>query len=146
MTADLPIVEFAFPGPLRDKIVAAIEAGTKTTTSSLLREYEVAGEPVPHVGFRGVLVDSEGRRRAVLETTSVELLPLRDVPLGHALSEGEGYVSVDEWRAGHVRFWSTAEMRRELGDDFAVDDSTVVVLERFEIVREGIGYWSSESG
>jgi len=26
-------------------------------------------------------------------------------------------------------------MRRELGDDFAVDDSTVVVLERFEIVR-----------
>jgi len=135
MTADLPIVEFAFPGPLRDKIVAAIEAGTKTTTSSLLREYEVAGEPVPHVGFRGVLVDSEGRRRAVLETTSVELLPLRDVPLGHALSEGEGYVSVDEWRAGHVRFWSTAEMRRELGDDFAVDDSTVVVLERFEIVR-----------
>lgn len=135
MTADLPIIEFAFPGPVRDTIVAAIEAGTKTATSSLLREYEVAGERVPHVGFRGVLVDSAGRRRVVLETTNVELVPLRDVSLEHAVSEGEGYASVDEWRAGHVRFWSSAEMQDELGDDFTVEESSVVVLERFEIVR-----------
>ncbi|WP_200937086.1 ASCH domain-containing protein [Frigoribacterium sp. Leaf172] len=135
MTAELPIIEFAFPGPLRDRIVAAIEAGAKTATSSLLREYEVAGEPVPQVGFRGVLVDSTGRRRVVLETTAVELVRLSDVPLQHALDEGEGYASVDDWRAGHLRFWSSAQMQEELGDGFTVDDSSVVVLERFEIVR-----------
>lgn len=135
MTAELPIIEFAFPGPLRDRIVAAIEAGAKTATSSLLREYEVAGEPVPQVGFRGVLVDSTGRRRVVLETTAVELVRLCDVPLQHALDEGEGYASVDDWRAGHLRFWSSAQMQEELGDGFTVDDSSVVVLERFEIVR-----------
>ncbi|KQO81685.1 RNA-binding protein [Frigoribacterium sp. Leaf263] len=135
MTAELPIIEFAFPGPLRDRIVAAIEAGTKTATSSLLREYEVAGEQVPQVGFRGGLVDSTGRRRVVLETTNVELVRLCDVPLQHALDEGEGYASVDDWRAGHLRFWSSAQMQEELGDGFTVDDSSVVVLERFEIVR-----------
>lgn len=135
VTAELPIIEFAFPGPLRDRIVAAIEAGAKTATSSLLREYEVAGEPVPQVGFRGVLVDSTGRRRVVLETTAVELVRLSDVPLQHALDEGEGYASVDDWRAGHLRFWSSAQMQEELGDGFTVDDSSVVVLERFEIVR-----------
>ena len=135
VTAELPIIEFAFPGPLRDRIVAAIEAGAKTATSSLLREYEVAGEPVPQVGFRGVLVDSTGRRRVVLETTAVELVRLGDVPLQHALDEGEGYASVDDWRAGHLRFWSSAQMQEELGDGFTVDDSSVVVLERFEIVR-----------
>ncbi|KQR66724.1 RNA-binding protein [Frigoribacterium sp. Leaf172] len=129
------MIEFAFPGPLRDRIVAAIEAGAKTATSSLLREYEVAGEPVPQVGFRGVLVDSTGRRRVVLETTAVELVRLSDVPLQHALDEGEGYASVDDWRAGHLRFWSSAQMQEELGDGFTVDDSSVVVLERFEIVR-----------
>ena len=135
MTAELPIVEFAFPGPVRDKIVAAIEAGAKTATSSLLREYEVAGEPVPQVGSRGVLVDSAGQRRAVLETTNVELVRLCDVSLEHALNEGEGYSSVDEWRTGHLRFWSSAEMQEELGGDFTVHDSSVVVLERFQIVR-----------
>jgi len=135
VTAELPIIEFAFPGPLRDRIVAAIEAGAKTATSSLLREYEVAGEPVPQVGFRGVLVDSTGRRRVVLETTAVELVRLGDVPLQHALDEGEGYASVDDWRAGHLHFWSSAQMQEELGDGFTVHDSSVVVLERFEIVR-----------
>src|ERR1700680_52842 len=29
---DLPVAEFAFPGPLRDRLVAAIVAGAKTTT------------------------------------------------------------------------------------------------------------------
>jgi uncharacterized protein YhfF len=30
---DLPVAEFAFPGPLRDQLVAAILAGTRTTTA-----------------------------------------------------------------------------------------------------------------
>ena len=37
---DLPVAEFAFPGPLRDQLVAAIVAGTKTTTSRLVADYE----------------------------------------------------------------------------------------------------------
>jgi len=39
---DLPIVEFAFPGPLRDQLVAAILAGEKTTTTSLVADYDPA--------------------------------------------------------------------------------------------------------
>lgn len=31
---DLPKAEFAFPGPLRDQLVAAILDGTKTSTTS----------------------------------------------------------------------------------------------------------------
>jgi len=45
MDDELPVIEFAFPGPLRDRLVAAIESGTKTSTSSLLREYDVGGDP-----------------------------------------------------------------------------------------------------
>jgi uncharacterized protein YhfF len=44
---DLPVVEFAFPGPLRDQLVAAILAGDKTTTSGLIADYELAGDPLP---------------------------------------------------------------------------------------------------
>ncbi len=40
-----------------------------------------------------------------------------------------------EWRAGHERFWGSAQMRAALEDpDFVVDDTTPVVLERFRVV------------
>lgn len=127
---ELPDVEFAFPGPLRDALLAAIADGSKTSTSSLLREYEVEGEPLPVVGNRGWVIDSDGGRTFVVETTGVDVVRLGDVPLQHALDEGEGYTSVAEWRAGHERFWGSDELRAELGEQVVLDDDTMVVLER----------------
>lgn len=46
----LPRAEFAFPGPLRDRLVAAILDGSKTATSSLAEEYERLGERLPVAG------------------------------------------------------------------------------------------------
>jgi uncharacterized protein YhfF len=134
---DLPVAEFAFPGPLRDQLVAAIVAGTKTTTSGLVADYENENEPLPRPGMRQAVVDSAGRPVAVIETTAVRVVRLGDVDLAHALGEGEGYASVAEWRAGHERFWHSAEMRAALGDpDFTVDDDTLVVAQAFRLIRE----------
>ncbi|MFE7560637.1 ASCH domain-containing protein [Kitasatospora sp. NPDC057500] len=127
--------EFAFPGPLRDRLVGAVLSGAKTSTTGLLAEYEREGEPLPVVGTRGAVVDSDGRIVAVTETTEVRVVPLVEVDLRHALDEGEGYASVAEWRAGHEGFWHGAELRAALGDPaFTVDDGTAVVLERFRLV------------
>ena len=113
---DLPVAEFAFPGPLRDQLVAAIVTGGKTTTTGLVADYENENEPLPRPGLRQAVIDSAGKPVAVIETTAVRVLRLGDVELAHALGEGEGYTSVPEWRAGHERFWHSAEMRRALGD------------------------------
>lgn len=49
-------MEFAFPGPLRDRLVAAVLSGAKTATSGLVLAYERENEPLPTAGqFR--LVD-----------------------------------------------------------------------------------------
>jgi uncharacterized protein YhfF len=134
---DLPVAEFAFPGPLRDQLVAAIVAGSKTTTSGLVADYENEHEPLPRPGMRQAVVDSAGRPVAVIETTAVRVVRLGDVDLAHALGEGEGYASVAEWRAGHERFWHSPEMRAALGDpDFTVDDDTLVVAQAFRLTRE----------
>ncbi|GGO31659.1 hypothetical protein GCM10011576_60790 [Micromonospora parathelypteridis] len=101
---DLPLAEFAFPGPLRDSLVAAILSGAKTSTSALLVGYERANEPLPEVGERSAVVDSEGRRVAVIELIEVRVLRFADVDLQHALAEGEGDESVAQWRAGHEGF------------------------------------------
>ncbi|RZS40811.1 uncharacterized protein YhfF [Herbihabitans rhizosphaerae] len=134
--SDLPIAEFAFPGPLRDTLVAAILSGAKTSTSSLLLGYEREGEPLPTVGEREVVVDSDGRGVAVIECTEVRLVRLADVDLAHAIDEGEGYETVAQWRAGHERFWHSPEVRAEFDDpEFTVDDETVVVAQRFRVTE-----------
>lgn len=133
---ELPRLLFAFPGPLRDTLVAAILSGAETTTTGLVVQYEAEDEPLPEAGRLGVMVDSFERPLAVLETVAVDTVRLADVDWEHARDEGEGYRSVAEWRAEHERFWHGAEMRAQMDDpDFTVDDDTIVVTERFRVVR-----------
>jgi uncharacterized protein YhfF len=132
---DLPPVAFAFPGPLRDQLVAAILSGAKTSTSALVLAYERENEPLPRVGQQMAVVDSEDRRVAVIELTDVRVVPLADVDLQHAIDEGEGDESVAQWRAGHERFWHSTEARAELGEpDFTVNDDSLVLALRFRLV------------
>ncbi|MFE3514371.1 ASCH domain-containing protein [Streptomyces sp. NPDC059166] len=126
----------AYPGPLRDRLVAAVLSGEKVATSGLLAEYEAEGEELPPVGERSALVDSDGREVAVVELTEVRVLPLGAVDLRHVRDEGEGHSSVAEWRAGQEPFWHCEEMREALGDPhFTVDEETMIVAERFRVVE-----------
>lgn len=133
----LPLAAFAFPGPLRNSLVASILTGTKTTTTSLLIEYTVEGEELPVVDRRQAVVDSHGKLVVVIETVNVEQVRLDQVPLSHAIDEGEGHTSVAQWRTDHEQFWHSEDMRSYLQDpDFQVTDETVVVLERFRLVNQ----------
>jgi len=139
----LPIGEFAFPGELRDRLVAAILAGEKSTTSCLHVEFELEGQEPPSVGSREVVVDSDGRRVAVIEMTEIRVLPLAEVDHQHALDEGEGYSGVEDWRRGHEEFWRSAEYREAIGKpEFTVDDSTLVVAQRFSLIEDLRGGYS----
>ncbi|WP_373313997.1 ASCH domain-containing protein [Planosporangium flavigriseum] len=135
MAGDLPRKEFAFPGPLRDRLVAAILSGVKTSTSGLVVGYERENEPLPRAGQQFAVVDSADRPVAVIELTEVRVVRLADVDLQHALDEGEGDESVAQWRAGHEEFWHSAQVRAELGDpDFTVNDDTLVLTQHFRLV------------
>ena len=97
--------------------------------------YERENEPLPKVGQPLAVVDSADRRVAAIELTEVRVIRLADVDLRHALDEGEGDESVAQWRAGHEKFWHSAEVRAELGDPhFAVNDDTLVLAQRFRLV------------
>ncbi|WP_305788826.1 ASCH domain-containing protein [Symbioplanes lichenis] len=137
MPADLPVTQFAFPGPLRDRLVAAVLDGTKTSTTGLLQDYERDQEPLPVVGARSAVVDSAGRRVAVIEVTEVRVSRLGDVDLAHARDEGEGHETVAAWRAGHEEYWHGADYRGWLRDPgFIVTDDTPAVLKRFRLVEK----------
>ena len=133
----LPVCEFAFPGELRDRLVAAVLSGEKTATSSLREEYEPFGpDELPEVGERFVVVDSSDEPVAVIETTEIRVLRAGDVDEQFARDEGEGFESVADWRAAHERFWGATPERATAGAPaFEIDDDTLVVCERFRVVE-----------
>lgn len=134
MVDGLPVCHFGFPGPLRDKLVAAVMRGEKTATSSLRLEYEPEGpDELPEPGKRWVVVDSDERPVAVIETSEVRVVRAGDVDERFAIDEGEGFGSVADWRSAHERFWTSDDYRREVGV-VAVEDDTLVVCERFRLV------------
>lgn len=124
-----PRFELGDPGPLRDGLVGAVLDGSKTSTSSLLAQYDGEDDPVPEVAGRYVMVDSHERPAGVVEITEVRLVPMGQIDLRFAREEGEGYDSVASWRHAHERFW------REHAPGVPLDDETVVVAVRFRLVE-----------
>jgi uncharacterized protein YhfF len=141
LTADLeglPAWGFAFPGPLRDELTSLAPAGTKTTTAGLYAEMEADGEALSVPGAREVLLDSDERPVALIETVDCRVVRLADVDDQHAIDEGEGYADAHEFRIAHERFWNgyIDDLRASLDNpEFELDDDTLVVLQRFRIVE-----------
>lgn len=113
-------LELGSPGEMRARLNGLVLAGHKRGTAGLVEEYEQEDEPLEHVGERLVLVDDDGAAVGTVEVTSVEVTTFGEVPWEFAESEGEGDRDLEEWRAGHRRFW--ASEGRE------VTDGTPVVM------------------
>lgn len=133
--------ELGFEGtPLRAKLLEAVLRGEKTATAGLLVDYEREGEALPEAGERFRLVGVAGEDAGVVEVTAVRVLRLDETDLEFARAEGEGFESVDEWRAAHEDFWRgyVHEIREWLEDpDWDVRDETLYVQEWFRLVEPG---------
>ncbi|MGE0398401.1 MAG: ASCH domain-containing protein [Kofleriaceae bacterium] len=122
--SELRLFELGFKGTeLRQKLVDAVLRGEKTGTACLLGE-----EPMPVVGVRSLLVDIDDRPIGIVETTEVRVMRIGECDLAFAISEGEGFTSVAEWREAHVEYWSAYWPE-------PITDDTMFVAERFRIVE-----------
>ncbi|MFQ6145994.1 ASCH domain-containing protein [Streptomyces seoulensis] len=131
---DLPTLELAFPGPERDRGVAAILSGEKTALTGLLEIYEHAGEEVPAAGRRFSVLDSDGRAAVTIELVEVRVVPMKEIDDDFARAEGRGYSDVAQWRAAHEEFFRGEGVSEFLGHTAVVGDDTLVVAQRFRAV------------
>lgn len=113
-----------------DELLDLVLDGTKTATASALWDYEAEEEPLPTVGTLGIVLDSEGRPRALLVTTGVSVAPFDEVDAEHARREGEGDRSLEYWRRVHQDFFTEYAAH---GHGFRSD--MPVVLEQFEVLH-----------
>ncbi|MBT3149401.1 ASCH domain-containing protein [Streptomyces sp. CHD11] len=119
-------MELGSPDEMRDRLNSLVLAGRKTATTGLLAEYAEETEGLEFAGECLALLDNDGRRVATLEITGVERTSFAGVTWDHALAEGEGDTSLEEWRAGHRRFWER--------EGTPVDDDTPLVCLTFRVV------------
>lgn len=117
-----------------NELAALVVAGAKTATASAVRDYETEDVPLPEVGDISILLDGNGVPRALLCITAVEVVPFGEVPEEHAVAEGEGDLSVVDWRGRHEDFFIESDPEGR-----PVTEDMPVVLERFTVLYSDAG-------
>ncbi|NRA29810.1 MAG: ASCH domain-containing protein [Parvularculaceae bacterium] len=108
-----------------------VREGTKRATAASLAELELDSMPIPQKGDFAIVTNWAGEAVAIIQTTSVDLRPFKDVDEAFAAEEGEGDKSLQWWREAHEAYY-----RRVLaGSDTPFNHDLMIACERFEVVR-----------
>ena len=119
---ELPPLELGWPRTeLRRELVDLVLRGEKTATAGLLEDRD---EPTRKPGDRLALLDFDDHPVGVVEVTEVRVVPAGELDVQFARDEGEGFASVEDWRAAHEEFFG-----RPLPDD------TPIVALRFRLIN-----------
>ena len=124
------VVVFGDSRALADELLGLVLEGRKRATASLLREYEISGEPVPAVGDYVVVIDGQGQPRCIWRTTDIEVKPMNAVDEQFAWDEGEGDRTRDWWLDAHRGYFARQAER----EGFAMHDGIETVFELFVLV------------
>jgi uncharacterized protein YhfF len=117
---------------MRERLTEAALAGEKIATGALFQlEYQDEDEAVELPGERQVLLGADDRAVAKLEITRVETHRFADVPWEFARDEGEGFTSIDHWRAGHRSYYE--------GEGISISDDDEFVCVWFRILSVEMG-------
>jgi len=130
--AEQPSVSVGIAGnpAIADDLLALYLTAQKTAGSGLLKDYQLAGDPLPQVGDHWIILDSQAQPRCIVKTVRVEQHRFAQVPEAVAIAEGEGDLSLAYWRAAHLEFfkpfladWGITDLEQE-----------TVVTEYYELV------------
>ena len=130
-SAESPTIEaFGDSASVADTLLHLVMHGPKRATASLVIEYTEEGDALPRIGGHWVVCDGSGHPRIIVRTTELRISDFASVDAAFAWDEGEGDRSLEEWRAGHSKYWERTRAAR--GELF--DRTSEIVLERFRVV------------
>ena len=104
--------------------------GIKTTTSSLLWEYDATNKPRPYEGALNIVEDGRGAPVCIVETVMVEIRPFSEIDAQFAYDYGEWDRTLATWYEGCWSYYSAEA--RALGREPSPD--MPLVCERFRVV------------
>ena len=115
---------------MADELANLVLDGKKTATSSNYALYQLENEGLPNVGLHNIILDGDGQAVAIVETTSVNVVPFDEVTAEHAYLEGEGDRTLNYWRDVHHAFFEKEFTHINKEFDYKI----LVVCERFKLI------------
>ena len=113
-----------------DEGARLILAGTKTTTSALLWEYEKSDQPLPQVGSLSILENGQGEPVCVVETIWLKVVPFEEIDADFAAAYGEWGGTLPAWQQNAWQYYSRQCDRLERVPTLQMP----LVCERFRVV------------
>jgi uncharacterized protein YhfF len=121
---------FGGEGEIADELAALVLSGKKRATASLAGEYTSLGEALPKTGDLSIILNGKGSPVAIIERTSVEVVPFHAVTAEFAAIEGEGDGSIKFWQEAHT--WYFGQVCKRLGGK--LEATTPVLCQCFKMV------------
>lgn len=127
-----PKIEVGIAGNLHiaDRVLELYLNGKKYAGSGLVKDFKLAGEPLPKVGNFWIILNSNSEPKCIVKTIDVKQFQFDQVPKEVALAEGEGDLSIEAWQKAYSDFfspylkeWDVEDLNKEL-----------IVTEFFELV------------
>jgi uncharacterized protein YhfF len=115
---------------LKQELLDLVLEGKKRASTSLVRESEIEGWPLPEVGQYNIILDGSGEPAAVIKTVSVRRCRFNKVDEDHAYLEGEDDRTLESYIREHTKYYT----RRGEALGFIFTPDMEVILDRFELV------------
>lgn len=106
---------------MADRLLAFVFAGSKRATCWSARDGQQT-----EIGKQMVVLDGNGKPRAIIETVDLQQRRFCDVDIQFALEEGEGDATLEDWQHGHKAYF-------ERNGGF--DPEMILWCERFHLVE-----------
>ncbi len=124
------IFAFGDSETLADELLALVLIDRKKATASHSRWYRAGKEPLPEPGDFALVLDGRKAPACIIQTTRVDIHPIKDTSADFAWTEGEGDRSLAWWMAAHIEYWSREAAR----EGYAFDIGQDAVFHRFNRV------------
>lgn len=130
-TRDIDVSRFGDAPEMAAKLAHLVVCGDKRGSACWLRAAKLDGSALPTAGLVTIVTDGFGYPRCAIRTEEVRVLPLAEADEAIARLEGEGDLTIADWREGHVGYFEREAER--LGLRF--DPREEVLVERFCVLR-----------
>ena len=114
-----------------DYILELALSKKKKATSSLYDSYRRKNVPLPRIGDKNIIQDSNGIERCLIVTTKVRIKPFNQITKAFASKEGERDGSLSHWRKTHRKFFEKRLKRRNI----EFNNNILVVCEEFKLLK-----------
>ncbi len=130
-TRELDVWSFGDRPEMAAQLVHLVACGAKRVTMGWIDAARCDRTPLAYEGGVSVVTDGFGYPRVVLRSVEVREMAFSEVRAEDAAGEGEGDLTYENWREGHVAYFTREAAQHGL----TFDERARLAVERFEVLH-----------